>query len=182
MTLIEMMIVLVIVGVVMAFAVPTIDWEHFGVESAMEGVGMTLLIAQRQAITAQHDEIVMCDQAHNTLWVHDDLNNNGAVDAGERLRAVPLGAHIVFGRGSAPVWATIGAGPVGFTVQEEGYPAIVFHRDGSASESEGFYLTSSRAASSSVYIEDARAIYVDVATGRASWYRYSTTTGWQRAF
>ncbi|HXQ29395.1 MAG TPA: prepilin-type N-terminal cleavage/methylation domain-containing protein [Gemmatimonadales bacterium] len=181
-TLVEMMVVLVIAGLVLAIAAPTIDWEHYQIESSMEGVGLTLLAVERQAITQQHDVIVMCDQARNELWIHDDANNNGVVDAGERLRAMPLGEHIVFGRGSAPAMASIGSGPIGFTVTEEGYPAMVFHRDGSASESQGFYLTSTRATTSSVYTQDARAIYVDVATGRASWYRYSTTSGWQRAF
>jgi Tfp pilus assembly protein FimT len=181
-TIVELMLVLVIAGIVLTLAAPTIDWEHYQVESSMEGVGLTLLAVERQAITQQHDEIVLLDQARNTLWIHDDANNNGVVDAGERVRAVPLGEHIVFGKGSAPAMASIGSGPIGFTVQEEGYPAIVFHRDGSASESQGFYLTSARAATSSVYTQDARAVYVDVATGRASWYRYSSTSGWQRAF
>jgi prepilin-type N-terminal cleavage/methylation domain-containing protein len=182
MTLVEMMLVLVIAGIVLALASPTIDWQHYEVESAMEGVGLTLLAVERQAITQQHDEIVMLDQTHNALWIHDDANNNGIVDAGERVREMPLGEHIVFGLGSAPAMASIGPGPIGLTVQEEGYPAIVFHRDGSASESEGFYLTLARATTAGIYTQDARAVYIDVATGRASWYRYSSTSGWQRAF
>jgi hypothetical protein len=60
-------------------------------------------------------------------------------------------------------------------------PAVVFHRDGSASEAGGFYLTSTRAATSGAHVEDTRAIELERATGRASWYKYGPPL-WRRAF
>jgi prepilin-type N-terminal cleavage/methylation domain-containing protein len=180
-TLIELMVVFVILGMLVMFAGPKIDVTHFQIESSMQGVGLTLLAMERQAISQQHDIIVMFDQTKNALRIHEDNNNNAVIDAGERVRAVPLGDKVVFGRGSATAMA-IGAGPVTFTKTIGGYKALVFHRDGSASEAAGFYLTSQRAINQpGGYKQDSRALLVDRATGRASWWRYGTST-WVRGF
>jgi prepilin-type N-terminal cleavage/methylation domain-containing protein len=179
-TLIEMLIVMVILGLVVAFAAPKIDMTRYRVESSMQGIGMTMLAAERQAITQQHDVILLFDVPNNKIRIHDDANNNGVIDAGERVRGVPLGDGIVFGRATAPA-RPMGAGPVTFTKVINGFPALVFHRDGSASEAGGFYLTSVRAATSGAHLEDSRSIELERATGRASWYKYGAPV-WRRAF
>lgn len=182
-TIIELMIVLVILGVIVAFAGPKIDVMKYRIESSMQGIGLTFLAVERQAISQQHDIIVMFDQGKNALRIHEDANNNATVDAGERVRAVPLGDNVVFGRASATAMTQIGSGAISFTKTINGYPAIVFHRDGSASAAGGFYLTSTRAATSTAFKKDSRAVWVDRATGRASWFRYNETSNiWVRAF
>ncbi len=179
-TLIEMLIVLVVIGLVVGIAAPKIDVTKFRVESAMQGVGTTLLAVERQAITQQHDVIVMFDVTNNLIRIHDDANNNGIVDPGERVRGMPLGEGIVFGRaGVTP--RPMGTAAVNFTKVVNGLPAVVFHRDGSASEAGGFYLTSIRAATSGTHLDDTRAVELERATGRASWFKYGAA-GWQRAF
>src|SRR5262252_3964713 len=100
-TLIEMLIVLVVIGLVVGIAAPKIDVTKFRVQSAMQGVGMTMLAVERQAITQQHDVIVMFDVPNNLIRIHDDANNNGIVDPGERVRGMPLGEGIVFGHPSS---------------------------------------------------------------------------------
>jgi prepilin-type N-terminal cleavage/methylation domain-containing protein len=179
-TLIELMVVLVILGMIVGFAAPRIDLTKYQIESSMQGVGMTLLALERQSIAQQHDIIVMFDQTKQALRVHEDNNNNGLVDAGERVRSIPLGDKVVFGKGIAAAM-TMGAGPVTFTKVVSGLKALVFHRDGSASEAGGFYLTSKRAVNYNGYPNDSRAIQLDRATGRASWFRYNGST-WVRAF
>lgn len=181
-TLIEMLVVLVILGLVVAFAAPKIDVTRYRVASSMNGIGMTLMAAERQAITQQHDVILMFDVANSKISILDDVNNNGIADAGERLRGVPLGEGIVFSRASANP-RPIGPGPVTFTKVVNGLPALTFHRDGSASEAGGFYLTSLRAATSGTHLEDTRSIELERATGRASWWKYSPqASAWVRAF
>src|ERR1700680_2041326 len=93
-TLIELLIVLVILGLIVAFAAPKIDVMKFRIESSMQGVGLTLLAVERQAITQQHDIIVMFDATNQAMRIHEDKNDNGTVDAGERVRSVPLGDDI----------------------------------------------------------------------------------------
>jgi prepilin-type N-terminal cleavage/methylation domain-containing protein len=180
-TLIELMVVFVILGMLVMFAGPKIDVTHFQIESAMQGVGLTMLAMERQAISQQHNIIIEFDAANNALKIHEDANNNNIVDAGERVRSVPLGDKVVFGRGSAPAMA-MGNGPITFTKVVNGYPALIFRRDGSASEAAGFYLTSQRAINQpGGYKQDSRAILVDRATGRASWWRYGTSA-WVKGF
>ena len=179
-TLMELIIVMVLIGLIVTMAAPRIDFLKFRVDSAMTGVGTTLLAVERQAITQQHDIIIRFDVANNAIRIHEDRNNNGLQDVGERVRGKPLGEAIVFGRGGAAA-RPMGPGPVTFTKIVIGMPALVFHRDGSASEEAGFYLTSARAAAGTTRPKDARAIEVEAATGRASWYRYNGTQ-WVRAF
>lgn len=179
-TLIEMLIVLVVIGLVVGLAAPKIDVTKFRVESAMQGVGMALLAVERQAITQQHDVIVMFDVPNNLIRIHDDANNNGIVDPGERIRGLPLGEGIIFGRaGVTP--RPMGGGSVNFVKVVAGLPAVVFHRDGSASEAGGFYLTSNRAATGGTHLDDTRAVELERATGRAMWFKYGTG-GWVQAF
>ena len=179
-TLVEMLIVLVVIGIVVGLAAPKIDVMKYRVESAMQGVGTALLAVERQAITQGHDVIVMFDVPNNLIRIHDDANNNGIVDPGERVRGLPLGEGIVFGRaGVTP--RPMGPAAVNFTKVVAGLPAVVFHRDGSASEAGGFYLTSLRAATNGVHLDDTRAVELERATGRALWFKYGAGN-WVEAF
>ena len=177
-TIIEMLIVLVVIGIVVGIAAPKIDTVKFRLESDMQAVGMTLLVSERQAITQQHDVILTFDVANGVIHVIDDANNNGTRDTGEHERAVALDQGVVFGRAGAPA-RPMGQGPVTFTKLVNGQPALVFHRDGSGSEAGGFYLTSTRAVESGAHVEDSRAIEMERATGRATWYRYGPPV-WRR--
>ena len=179
-SLLELIIVLIIVALVTSFVLPRINLTRYQIESAMQSVGTTLLATQRLAVTRQHDIILLFDVSGNAFRIHEDANNNGGVDAGERSRRVPLGEHVVFGLAGANP-RPMGPGPVTYQKLIGGEPALVFHRDGSASEARGFYLTSERAARFGTHPEDTRAIETDRATGRANWYRYAAPT-WKRGF
>jgi prepilin-type N-terminal cleavage/methylation domain-containing protein len=181
-TLVEMIIIVVIIGLTAAIALPTVDYAHYRVNSAMRGIGMTLMGTQRFAVSSQHDEIVMFDSAASALRVLDDANNNHVADPGERFRAVSLGESVVLGRGPAPANAAVGSATVTFTKVVNGLPAVTFHRNGAASEYGGFYLTSQRALSGgSKYAADARLVVIERATGRVTWYRYDGST-WAEGF
>jgi prepilin-type N-terminal cleavage/methylation domain-containing protein len=175
-TLIEMLLVMSILGMLVLLVAPQIDTARFKVDAAVNAVGTTLLTAQRQAITQQHDIIVQFDEALQSMRIHDDRNNDAVIDAGERVRGVPLGEHIVFGLAGAPP-RPMGAGPITFTKLVRGLPAVVFHRDGSASEAGGFYLTFATGTRPEV----TRSVEIERATGRALWYRYAPPT-WRKVF
>jgi prepilin-type N-terminal cleavage/methylation domain-containing protein len=179
-TIIEILIVLVVVGIVVAMAAPKIDTVKYRLESDMQGIGMALMAAERQAITEQHDVLVTFDVTGGVIHIIGDKNNNGVKDADERTRGVALSEGVVFGRASAPP-RPMGPGPVTFTRVIGGFPALVFHRDGSGSEAGGFYITSTRAVTSGARPEDSRAIEMERATGRGTWYRYGPPV-WRRAF
>jgi prepilin-type N-terminal cleavage/methylation domain-containing protein len=179
-TLIEMLLVVSIFGFMVLIAAPKIDLQKFSVESAMQSTGTTLLVAQRFAVTRQHNIIVVLDTSAQALRILDDANNNGKADAGEHLRVVPLNDHIVFGLGGAPPLGSW-VGPVSFTKQFGNLPAVTFHRDGSASEGGAIYLTTARAARDPTHAGDTRVIEIERATARVSWYR-AAPPSWRRGF
>jgi prepilin-type N-terminal cleavage/methylation domain-containing protein len=179
-TLIEIVIVLAILGLLAVIALPNIDLGRYQANSAMQGIGSTLLAAQRRAVTRQHDIVVTFNIATNAMSVHEDANNDGDVDADERNIAYPVGDKIVFGAGGAPDHP-IGPGPITFTKVVRGFPALTFHRNGSASESGGFYLTTRRALSAGGIPTDGRVIEVERSTGRTSWFRF-VNGQWRRGF
>lgn len=173
------MAVLVLMGILVAIAQPRLDFAGYRSSGAMQFVGTTLLAAQRAAVTRQHNVVVAFDAATNTLRLHYDRDNDGVMDTGEEVRREPLGEGVVYGRGTAAA-AFVGNGPITFVHRQAGLPAVTFHRNGSANEEGGVYLTTRRAVAGS-FPRDARLVVVDRATGRASWLAYTGST-WKREF
>lgn len=174
-TLIEILMVVVLIGLMAAFAIPKIDFRDFRVNGSVRSMCNLLDQAEREAIKNQSNVNVLFDQTHNALIVHDDDNNNNVEDAGERVRSYPLGEQVVFGNSGAPLHTY--AAPVSFTRRMNSMPELIYRRDGSASENGGFYLT----AQGTAVAKDARAIEVQKADGRASWYQY-TGSAWVKKF
>lgn len=179
-TLIEMAVVLAVIGLLSVIAVPRLDISRYRVNNAMQAVAAELMAAQRLAVTRQHDVVVTLDRSGNGLFILDDANNNATLDGGERQRRVPLGDQIVFDLGGASA-GLVGPNPINFAKTVAGNPAVVFHRNGSASETGGFYMVSVRAINAPGHADDARMIEIERATGRVSWYRYDGSA-WKRGF
>ena len=179
-TMAEILTVLAIVGVVTAIAAPKLDLPHYAIDSSMRSVGSTLMAAQRDAVAGQHDVRVAFDSAGRELRIHWDQDNDGTVDAAERVRVVGLDDGVTFGRPGAVTARSFGTAAVNFQTTD-GLPTVIFRRAGSASESGGLYLTSIRALRPGAdRPDDTRAIEFERATGRAEWFRYRGT--WQRGF
>jgi prepilin-type N-terminal cleavage/methylation domain-containing protein len=176
-TLIEIMIVIVVIGLVAAVAMPRFNLEGYKVTAAARGITAALSYAQRLAVTLQHNVVVAFDSAGSQIRVHEDDNNNGVIDPGERVTSTPLENGVVFGRGSAaPLTYTTGASGTqtfNFTLSQGGLPAITFRRDGSASENGGFYLDTRKGLSIN-NTNWVRAGEVIRSTGRVIWYNYAT--------
>jgi prepilin-type N-terminal cleavage/methylation domain-containing protein len=181
-TLAEMLVVLGLIGLLVAIVAPKVDFQHYQIDGGMQAVATALMAAQREAVGKQHDVAVMFDQGNAALRILYDANNNGFIDVSERVRVLQLDSHVRFGRASASALPQIGASAVTFTHLTGGFPSVVFHRNGAASQSGGLYLTSVRALSgNSAYQRDTRALELFRATGRPEWYRYDGTN-WTRGF
>lgn len=178
-TITEILVVVALIGIVTALAIPRIDTTRYRIDSGMRQFNITLMAAQRRAVSAGHDVVIMFDLANNSLRVFEDADNDGNVDSGERVRAITADA-IMIARGAAPANA-IGAGPVTFTQTTNSMPSLTFHRNGSASEMGGFYLTSARALASSDFNSDTRVLQIERSTGRVSWFRFRNDV-WERGF
>jgi Tfp pilus assembly protein FimT len=164
-SLLEVLIIVTLFSILLGLAMPRVDVEAFRLNEATRDVAAALARAQYRALLHQYDVVVWFEVTQRRIRIHDDRNNDGLIQPGEPLSAVALPDGVVFGHGSAPQRA-MGPGPVTFR-QRQGVPYVTFHRNGSASEAGGLYLTSTRAGSAA-----ARAIEVERATGRATWLFY----------
>jgi prepilin-type N-terminal cleavage/methylation domain-containing protein len=174
-TLMEMMVVLVMAGIMIALAIPRIDSTRYKADAIAQIVRTTLQSASRTAITNQHDMIVSFDtlgQKIRTVW---DMNNDGLISTGERVTWRGLDTGILF---ADPSVNGISGGVVHSPVNGigvtylAGLPTVTFHRDGSVSTDAEIYV-SIAARGPPTY----RAILLTQATGRVDWYRLNTTTG-----
>lgn len=181
-TLIELLIVMTIIGVIAGIAFWKIDIARYQINGDQQVVGTALIAAQREAIAKQHNMIVVFDAVHATMLVVSDSNNNGQADGNENVRVIALGDRVRYGLGTATPMSW-GASDISFTTLEtnSGLPCVIFYRNGSASESRGVYLASTRALSDPAFVRDIRAIHVERATGRAEWWHYDGST-WIRGF
>ena len=178
-TLIEIVMVMALIGILAAIAVPRLDFQAYRINGAVRGLNGLLSRAQRIAVTNQYSVNVVFDVNTNAIKLHEDDDNDNVMDPNERVRTYPVGEGVVYGLGGAPA-RLYAAAPISFTRRLNGMPELIFRRDGSASENGGFYITTANAPASG-RTSDARSIEVIRATGRSEWYRY-TATGWQRKF
>ena len=177
-TLIELMIVVSLISLVSALAMPKINMAQYRADDSVRAVRTALQLAQRMAITRQYDVIVSFDTIQQRVRIVDDLNNNYQIDGGERTTYVTLDQGVKFH--APPVNAglngPVSAGVTGNGIQSiSGLPSIVFLRSGSASSNVELYLSS--AGNNQVLY---RAVQVTQSTGRTVWYR-SLRSVWTKA-
>lgn len=176
----ELLVVLLVVGLLSLLVIPNIEIVRYRMDGAARGAVAALVAAQRQAVVRQHDVIVAFDAANRRLRIHQDRDNDGSIGSTEPTRIVPFDDGVQFGRGGTP--ALFGTASVTFTETQDGMPVVRFIRTGSTSEEGGFYLTSDRALQDSGrYPQDARAVEVERATGRVTWYYYDPDQ-WKKGF
>lgn len=177
-TLIEMMIVVVLLSIVSALALPRLNLAQFRADDSVRAVRTTLQNAQRLAVTRQYDVIVSFDTSNKQLIVVEDTNNNYQVDPGERTTATPLDVGVTF---STPAQGGV-TGPVGSPIDGtnvltiNGLPSVVFLRSGSASSYLEVYLTANGNNGETEW----RAVQVTQSTGRTVWYRWLVNL-WSKA-
>jgi type II secretory pathway pseudopilin PulG len=162
-----MLVVIVLIGILSGIAASKLDWVRYRADSISRGVLADLAQAQRTAVSLQMDvrvSVVGTDR----LRIHEDANNNGAIDGSERVVFAALDHGFQLGQGAmAAVPAP--ADPTNLT-------AVVFRRDGTASRGGTFYVASPLPDATCRYC---RAASVARATGRVVWYSMSTGT-WVR--
>jgi prepilin-type N-terminal cleavage/methylation domain-containing protein len=171
-TLIEMLIVVAIVGILAALALPLIRSAQFDADAGMHTVQIALQQAQRGAIVRQTDVMVSFDTAGRRIRVVYDANDNHEVDPGEIVRWTQLDDGTRFIVPPAGVQLSAAAPVVGSSIaSRDNYPTVYYHRDGAVSSELELYLSSYR-----INTSDMRALHVRQATGRVQLYRYNGST------
>jgi prepilin-type N-terminal cleavage/methylation domain-containing protein len=175
-TLFELLITIAIISVLAAIMLPKVNLHQFRIDAGVRQVQGALMQAERYAVQRQHDMIVSFDVAGKRVLLIDDQNNNAVKDATEKQLVRPLEDGVRF---LAPP-AAINGGTVaavagaGLKTLANGYPSIVFHRDGATSTALQVYITSTRPDAS-----DFKGLTVTQSTGRVDYYSYRTGT-WKR--
>ena len=179
MSLIELLTVIVIIGVMAMFALPRMRIDRYSVDGAVRTISMALMVAQREAVSRGHNVIVVFDTSSNVIRTVWDGNNNFIIDAGEKTRPFLIPERVVFGRGSG-VPALNGAGAMVPSLREvSGMPAMALQRTGSTDKAFVMYFTTQSARSGMSEHNDTRAMVVERATGRPTWWIY-TQGSWKR--
>lgn len=171
-TLIEVLIVVTIVGILAALALPRLRAAQFDADAGMRTVQSALQEAQRFAIVRQTDVMVSFDTAGKRIRLVYDVNNNHQYDAGEEVHWKVLEQDDRFVVPPSGVQMSGAASIVGSNLStRDNYPTVYYHRDGAVSSELELYLSSYRTEKS-----DIRAIHVRQATGRVQFYRYTGST------
>lgn len=170
-TLIEMVLVFVLVGILAGLAIPIVNAPGFRADAEARNTRTVLEMAQRLAITHQYNVVVSFDTVKMRIRVLEDTNNNSVADAGERVtwHGFEYGMKFATPPGNAGLNGTTAATSITGTslISLSGMPSIVFLRSGSASTDAQIYLTSPRP-----YTDDYRGISVTQSTGRTTYSRY----------
>lgn len=173
------MIVVVVLGILGGVAVPRLDWARWEADAAARTIRVTLQNAQRLAVTQQATVVVGFDLTKMRMRVLEDVNGSLAKDGSERVRWVPLDERVQFATPGTAVPGFAAGGPLVNVGPRtvDGYPSMVFRRDGSASATSAIYVRSQRQQKTAF-----RAIIVRQSTGRVEWWRANAAvTAWTRS-
>jgi prepilin-type N-terminal cleavage/methylation domain-containing protein len=172
-TIIEMMIVVTLVAIVTAMIMPKVNYTGYRVDVGARSVRVAMQRAQAYAVSSQHNMLVAIDVPNGQLYVVEDVNNNLAVDPGERVTSVPLQDGVIFASppttwtgAPTPTGAVTGSSLTTITINSAALPGFVFRCDGAASTDVQIYLSSKRG-----LVTDFRGVSVTQATGRTDWYK-----------
>jgi prepilin-type N-terminal cleavage/methylation domain-containing protein len=175
-TLIEMLIVVSVVGLLAALALPRLRAAAFDADAGMRALQSVLQQAQRLAIVRQTDVMVSFDTANARVRIVYDGNSNHQFDSGEEVHWKALEPADRFLIPPSGVHMVASAAVVGNNLAtRDNLPTVYYHRDGGVSSELELYLSSHRTDRS-----DIRALHVRQATGRVQVYRY-TGSAWLRA-
>jgi prepilin-type N-terminal cleavage/methylation domain-containing protein len=171
-TLIEMLIVITIIGIMAALALPRLRAASYDADAGMRTVQSALQQAQRIAIVRQTDVMVSFDTAGKRLRIVYDVNDNHQLDAGEEVHWKSLEPGDRFVTPPSGVQLSGAAAIVGNALAtRNSYPTVYYHRDGALSSEIELYMSSYRPD-----LSDIRALHVRQATGRVQEYRYNGST------
>jgi prepilin-type N-terminal cleavage/methylation domain-containing protein len=178
-SMVEIIIVLVMMAVIAAMAIPKLNLSQFRADAAAQQVRSVFQTAQRTSLTRQFDVIVSVDTAQFGLRIAEDVNNDGTIQVSEWKFWRPTGEGNKFAIPPKGLNAsTVTSSVIGAQLKiVDGMKSVIFHRDGSTSTDAEIYVQSEYKGRT-----DYRAISVTRATGRTELYRLSgtgSTATWQ---
>lgn len=179
-TLVEMSIALAVLVIIVAIALPNIDFQRYRMDANAREVQNQFIAQQLTAIQHAMPVIVTIVYDSGHLTITEDANANGRADPSERTytRALVEGAQFVIPPstidGATPYYAT---GPgLTYLNQTYRYPTVTFYPNGSTSGNVVIYVGSSAGR-----LTDMRALQITAATAKVKFYRLQSDGTWKLA-
>ena len=169
-SLLEIMTTLVIAGVIMGWAFIKLDPRRNQADAGIIVVKTVMQQAMRNSVQRQHDVLISFDVTGNRVRYAEDVNNNGQVDAGEKVLWRPLENQTKFATPAALIaGGYTPAAVVGGRLRTvDGFPTVIARCGGSLSSDLQVFVTSLRGSR-----DDYRAVAVTQPTGRVETYTYA---------
>jgi prepilin-type N-terminal cleavage/methylation domain-containing protein len=177
-SLIELLMVIVMIGVLAGLTLPKMSSDTMQVDSAVRTVSMSLMVAQREAVSRGHNVLLVFDTAARSVSTVWDVNNNRQIDSDEKSRPFLLPERVVVDRPSDVSALGTATARVPEMRTSNGKPLLVLQRNGSADRSITLYLTTMSHRLGATR-SDARAMVLTRGTATPSWYRW-TGSQWGR--
>lgn len=174
-SMLELMTTLIIMGIIAVMAVPRLDLTRMRGDAALRQMTTLLVQAQRTALSKQHNVIISVDAANSRLRLIEDKNNSSTFDAGDRQFWMALEPGIDFVASPTPLEGMSGPVSFGRTRIINGYPSVIFRRNGAASSDAAMFVTPKPNDVGAM-----RAVVITQSTGRADAYKYNGAV-WVRA-
>jgi Tfp pilus assembly protein FimT len=182
--MIELAIVLVVVAILAAIALPNISFARMRMDGAAGSVQNNVIAAQAQTVQHNYPFLLVFCIASAQYQMIGDTNSNGVFDAGETvtLRTLPEGMRFVIPPttidGATPNYVT-GQGLTSIDGSNCGSsnPTLTFYPNGSTSGEAVIYLGSGNSAR----LEDFRALQVYASTSKVHMWRMMKDGTWKQA-
>lgn len=156
------------ISILAAIALPQVNLHQFRVDAGIRTVQSALQQGARFAVQRQHDIDVSFDIPGKRVIVVDDQNNNGVADPDEKLRWYVLEDGVRFATPPEAIPGNNLAAVAGTNLKIiNGWPTIIFRRDGAASTDLQVYITSTRPDP-----RDFKALSVTRSTGHVDYYSH----------
>jgi Tfp pilus assembly protein FimT len=174
-TLVEIAIGLVIAGMIASISLPKLNFNRLRADAGSRVARIALQRAARLAVTQQHDMVVGFDVPGNRMRVLEDRNSNGTADPGEPVnwKSFPDGSRFVTPPNGVNTPGGAAVVSTGLSTVD-GYPSVIFHRDGQASTALELFVDAGGGARPEI-----RAVTLMATTGRCESFRWSGTS-WTR--